>query len=142
MNNAVYKAETGEGLKIALPLPLIATNGIPTTYGPSGLRVIPQTDVATAALRTLGKVPQGLKNGEASCILPGITLVLDLGTLPPGTQGGQGIYRAADGDLTLTATSDFIGYALPIAAPRGGWGVGIPANTAPVPQPDLTPVQL
>lgn len=131
MKNAVYKADTGEGLKIALALPATAANGIPTTYGPSGLRVIPQTDVATAALRALGKVPQGLKNGEASCVLPGITLVLDLGTLPPGTQGGQAIYREPDGDLILDAIGDFIGYALPIAAPRGGWGVGIPANTAP-----------
>ena len=141
MKNVVYKAETGEGLKIALALPLTALNGVPITYGPSGLRVIPQTDVATAALRAIGKVPQGLKNGEASCVLPGISLVLDLGTLPPGTQGGPAIYRIDD-ELTLTDTGDFIGYALPIAAPRGGWGVGIPANTAPVPQPDLTPVQL
>lgn len=130
MKNVVYKAETGEGLKIALALPLAALNGVPITYGPSGLRVIPQTDVATAALRAIGKVPQGLKNGEASCVLPGISLVLDLGTLPPGTQGGQAIYRIDD-ELTLTDTGDFIGYALPIAAPRGGWGVGIPANTAP-----------
>lgn len=130
MKNVVYKAETGEGLKIKLALPPTALNGVPTTYGPSGLRVIPQTDVATAALRAIGKVPQGLKNGEASCVLPGISLVLDLGTLPPGTQGGQAIYRTDD-ELTLTDTGDFIGYALPIAAPRGGWGVGIPANTAP-----------
>ncbi|MXV20280.1 hypothetical protein [Deinococcus xianganensis] len=142
MKNAVYKADTGEGLKIALPLPATAANGIPTTYGPSGLRVIPQTDVATAALRALGKVPQGLKNGEASCVLPGITVVLDLGTLPPGTQGGQAIYREPDGDLTLSATGDFIGYALPIAAPRGGWGVGIPANTAPATQANVVNGQI
>lgn len=131
MQNAIYKADTGEGLKIKLPLAATAKNGIPTTYGPSGLRVIPLTDVVTATLRTLGKAPQGLKNGEASCILPGITIVLDLGTLPAGVQGGQAIYREPDGDLTLTETSDFIGYALPVAPPRGGWGVGIPANTAP-----------
>ncbi|GGL18403.1 hypothetical protein [Deinococcus radiotolerans] len=131
MKNRVYAAETGEGLKIKLPLPTTAQNGIPTTYGPSGLRVVPQTDVATAALRAVGKVPQGLKDGEASCVLPGITMVLDLGTLPAGVAGGQAIYREPDGDLTLTATADFVGYALPIAAPRSGWGVGIPANTAP-----------
>lgn len=131
MKNVVYVAETGEGLKIKLSLPATASNGVPTTYGSSGLRVVPQTDVATAALRAVGKVPQGLKDGEASVVIPGITMVLDLGALPAGTQGGDAIYSEPDGDLTRTPTADFIGYALPIAAPRGGWGVGIPANTAP-----------
>ncbi|MFC6751465.1 hypothetical protein [Deinococcus aquaticus] len=58
MQNVIYKAETGEGLKIKLPLPATAKNGSPTTYGPSGLRVIPQTDVATALLRSIGKAPR------------------------------------------------------------------------------------
>lgn len=129
-NEKYYGDGQGRGLAIALPVPAGAVNGRPTTVGPVGdpMLVIPFTDRQTPALRAAGK-GAGLKDGEASCYVPGFGQILDLGALPGGVVVGQKVYLSAAGALTTTDTDLYVGRVVPIAGPQGGLGVAIRTNS-------------
>ena len=128
MINSKYVADDARGLSLALPVPEGTKNGVPTTLGTSKLLVVPQTDRATAELRKLGRVPQGLENGQATCFIPGVSMVLELGTIPNGVVAFDKLYLSAANVLTTTNTDTFVGWAIPLPAPYYGLGVGVRSN--------------
>lgn len=129
-NEKYYGDGQGRGLAIALPVPAGTVIGRPTTIGPAGdpMLIIPITDRQTATLRAAGK-GAGLKDGEATCYVPGFGQVLDLGAVPGGVVIGQKVYLSAAGALTTTNTDLYVGRVVPIAGPQGGLGVAIRVNS-------------
>lgn len=121
MKNLKYSATDGQGLRLALPVPATAQNGRPLTLGADGLLVIPMTDRVTPDLRKLGKAPQGLRDGQASCYVPGVGQVLDLGAVPAAHPLFSKLYLSAAGALTATNTDTFVGWLFPgnLVAIRG-----------------------
>lgn len=128
MKNLKYSADDARGLSLALPVPEGTKNGVPTTLGTSKLLVVPQTDRVTAELRKLGRAPQGLENGQATCFIPGVSMVLDLGAMPSGVVAFDKLYLSAANVLTTTTTDTFVGWAIPMPAPAYGMGVGVRNN--------------
>ncbi|MBZ9715498.1 hypothetical protein [Deinococcus multiflagellatus] len=129
-NQKYYGDQHGRGLAIALPVPDGTVSGRPTTIGPAGdpVLVVPFTERQTPAQRALGW-GQGLKDGEASCYVPGFGQILDLGAMPAGVVIGQKVYLSAAGMLTTTTTDLYVGRVMPIEGPGGGLGVAIRVNT-------------
>jgi hypothetical protein len=115
MKNMKYKAADAAGLVFALPVPADAMNGRPVKLGEAGLFGILMTDRVTPALRAAGKAPQGLKDGQASVLLPGIGSAVDYGPLgaeiglffPVHVDAAGMVYPEAS-DATVT-----VGYRLP-----------------------------
>ena len=128
MKNEKYSAGSPRGLSLALPVPDGTLNGIPTALGTGKLLVVPETDRVTAALRALGNAPQGLPDGYASCFIPGVSQVLDLGVMPAGVVAFDKLYLSAARVLTTTNTDTFVGWAIPLPAPAYGMGVGVRSN--------------
>lgn len=128
MKNQLFYAPDGRGLKLKLPLPAGAKIGVPVVVGPGGMIAVPFTDRVTPELRAAGKAPQGLRNGEASCFIPGLGLVIDLGPMPAGVVTGQKLYLSAAGALTTLNTDTYVGYAIPLPEPMVGFGVGVRGN--------------
>ncbi|KQR37735.1 hypothetical protein [Deinococcus sp. Leaf326] len=132
MKNLLTYAPDGRGLKLKLPVPEGTLEGVPTRVG--DLLVLPTTPRATAALRQTTGVPQGLRNGEASCDIPGLTHLLatgpgtELGVLFDGATPGQKVYRV-NGALASAGTDvQHIGFVIPLPEPVRGFGVGILGN--------------
>lgn len=99
------------GITVPLTLPNGTLNGIPTVYGAGGLIVIPVTDRVTADDLTnpAKAVPQGLKAGQASAFLPGISVTLRV-TIDAGVAEGGKVYKANDGTFNGTNTGVFMGW--------------------------------
>ncbi|MFC3833498.1 hypothetical protein [Deinococcus rufus] len=129
-NERQYGDGQGRGLRIALPVPNGTVNGRPVAIGPNGdtIIVIPMTDRSTADTRAKGQ-GQGLKEGYASCFVPGFHQILDLGALPNGVVLGQKVYLSAAGALTTTNTDLYVGRVMPLDGPAGGLGVAIRPNS-------------
>lgn len=132
MINEKYHAPDGRGLKLKLPVPANAKPGVPILVGE--MLVIPTTVRATPELRKARvMLPQGLRDGEASCFIPGLGSLLstgvgtDLGPLPEGISVGAKVYRDNDGPLSATGTLH-IGYVIPLPEPERGLGVGVRGN--------------
>lgn len=131
MQHEKYYAPDGRGLKLKLPVPASAKPGVPILVGE--MLVIPTTVRATPELRKIGNVPQGLRNGEGSCFIPGLGSLLgtglgtELGPLPDGITVGAKVYLDAAGALA-TSGALFIGYVIPLPEPGEGFGVGIRPN--------------
>lgn len=100
-----------DGITLALTVPDGTQNGIPTTYGAGGLIVVPVTDRVTAADLTnpAKATPQGLKAGQASCFLPGISVTLKV-TIDAAVAEGGKVYKAADGSFNGANTGTFMGW--------------------------------
>jgi len=113
MKNLKYKAVDGRGLPVALPVPSTAVNGVPLALGNAGLYGIPITDRVTPELRAALRAPQGLRDGQATVLLPGIGMSVDLGVVPNGTALFSKLYLSAAGALTTTNTDLFVGWLLP-----------------------------
>lgn len=127
MINEKYHAPDGRGLQLALPVPETAKPGVPLKV--QDMKVVPESPRATAELRAAGKVAQGLRDGWASCFIPGTTQVLDLGAMPGGVKVGQRIYLDAAGKLTLTAEGNLeVGFAVVTPGFNGGMFVAVTGN--------------
>ncbi|GAA4002335.1 hypothetical protein GCM10022631_11270 [Deinococcus rubellus] len=113
MRNLKFKSDNGRGVSLALTVPVGTVAGQLVPIGAAGLYGYAETDAVTPALRTLGRAPQGLRDGQATVNLPGIGQVIDLGILPGGTNDGDKLYQTPGGAVTATATSNlFIGWKL------------------------------
>lgn len=98
-------------LTIAVPVPVGTNAGAVVAVGTGGLRGFVQTNRATSALRATGEVAQGLKDGEASVSMLGISLIVVL-TLATVAAQFAPIYLAADGSYTNVVTGNVkIGFA-------------------------------
>lgn len=132
MKNRLTFAPDGQGLKFKLPVPEGTIEGVPTYVG--DLFVIPTTPRVTAELRRTGLAPQGLRDGEASCFIPGVGILLrvgpgtDLGPLFEGATPGQKVYRTGGALASAGTEKEFIGYVIPLPEPERGLGVGIRSN--------------
>ena len=92
MKNLKYKADNGRGVVLPLAVPAGNVAGNVVAIGTAGLYGICETDAVTDQLRLLGKAPQGLRNGQASVVLPQVGSVYDLGPLPPGMNDGDKVF--------------------------------------------------
>lgn len=128
MINEKYHAPDGRGLQLAVPVPATAQPGIPLMV--QDMKVVPQSPRATPELRAAGKVAQGLRDGWASCFIPGTSQVLDLGEMPAGVQVGQRIYLdALTGKPTLTSAGNLeVGFAVITPGYNGGMFVAVTGN--------------
>ncbi|RJF74456.1 hypothetical protein D3875_04035 [Deinococcus cavernae] len=133
MQNKLTSAPDGQGLKLKLPVPDGTLEGVPTYVG--DLFVIPTTPRATPELRRTVGVPQGLRDGEASCFIPGVGTLLrvgagtPLGALFEGATPGQKVYRTAAGVLDDVGTErEFLGWVIPLPEPARGLGIGVRGN--------------
>lgn len=132
MKNKATYAYDGQGLKLKLPVPEGTREGVPTRVGQ--MLVLPTTPRVTAELRRSGLAPQGLREGEASCVLLGLTVLLytgagtELGPLFEGAQAGQAVYLT-DGALAAAGgETDLVGYVVPLPEPMRGFGVALRGN--------------
>lgn len=113
MRNLKYKSDNGRGVTLALAVPVGTVAGQLVPIGAAGLYGYAETDAASPALRTVGRAPQGLRDGQASVNLPGIGQVIDLGVLPAGTNDGDKLFQTPGGVLATSAAGNlFIGWKL------------------------------
>lgn len=111
MKNLTRMPGSHGALQLPLPVPETARAGVPLELGSAGLRVVPMTDRATPEIIASGRAAQGLKSGEASCILLGITTAVNLGPAPAGVQPFAAVSVDAAGALAAGGTP--VGWLLP-----------------------------
>ncbi|WP_278913202.1 hypothetical protein [Deinococcus wulumuqiensis] len=132
MKNKATKAYDGQGLKLKLPVPEGTREGVPTRVGE--MRVLPTTPRVTPELRRQGLAPQGLRDGEASCVLLGLGSLLytgagtELGPLFDNPTPGQKVYLTGTTLASAGTEQDHIGFVVPLPEPMRGYAVALRGN--------------
>lgn len=101
-------------VSLALPVPSGATAGQVVLLGDMGLYGVLKTARATTATITAGTAAQGLADGEATVILPKVSLVLEL-TVAVGGDQFDAVYITPTNTYSTSANSGankLIGYLL------------------------------
>jgi len=116
------KIKQNRNAQVTLPLP-VASGTVAdriVILGSVGLKGYTHTDRATTALIAAGLAAPGLKDGEATVELIGVSLVAELTLATTITQFDK-VYRVtADGTYSNSPTSAvFVGYALQTLAAPG-----------------------
>ncbi|WP_412027912.1 hypothetical protein [Deinococcus yunweiensis] len=105
------KGAPDAGIAVALTVPDGTLEGVPATYGAGGLLIIPLTKRVTAADLTNPALanPQGLRAGQASCLLLGVPLTIRA-TIDAAVAEGGKVYLQANGTYNGTNTGLFVGW--------------------------------
>jgi Uncharacterized conserved protein (DUF2190) len=114
MKNMTYTVGQFGSVALALPVPLLQKSGEPVLLGAAGLYGVCLTDAATTASITAGLSAQGLKDGEATVLMPGILYAPSFkSSVAAIAQFDKIYYKASTKEITnVPAGATFIGYAL------------------------------
>lgn len=113
MKNVKYRAHTGGAVTLALMVTAGVKSGDLVPLGAAGLYGVATTDRATTANINAGLSAQGLIDGQASVILPGIVLGLAVPSAALSAFADYAkVYRSAAGAYTAVTTNLWVGYRL------------------------------
>jgi hypothetical protein len=111
MKNLIHRGDPYVALPLAVPA--LTPAGSVVLIGDEGLKGLTLTTRATTALIAEGKAAPGLADGQASVMLLGVGLVVNL-EIESTTSVvlGEAVYVDADGVYTDDPTDTFVGWAL------------------------------
>lgn len=106
MRNLRRQADLKGGIIVPLTVPAGTKSGEPVALGAAGLYGVATTDQVTAEQAKTGQHPQGLKANQASVLLPGVGLSIDVPAAQIAAIAVGGKVYFVNASKTYAATGD------------------------------------